>query len=72
LFKDAERWILSREKDWPFSFEHICDALHLSPSYLRGGLLRWRTHQSTPNCPHNRIREPLRYQYRLRNSRISA
>ena len=71
LFREAERWILSHEKDWPFSFEHICDALHLSPSYLRVGLLRWRANHDTPNYPNSRIREPLRYQYRLRNSRIS-
>lgn len=73
LFKDAEAWILSRESSGPFSFEHICEALHLSPNYLRNGLIRWRADRQAPEYPQKRIREALRYQYhRLRNPRITA
>jgi hypothetical protein len=39
---------------------------------LRVGLLRWRAEHGALDVPSSRIREPLRYQYRLRNSRISA
>jgi len=42
LFREAEEWLLSEEREWPCSFRNICDALGLDESYLRGGLLRWR------------------------------
>ena len=72
LHQDAESWILSRENHAPFSFEHICEALLISPSYLRVGLLRWRAEHEAAKGTHRRIREPLRYQYRLRNPRVTA
>jgi hypothetical protein len=72
LFLEAEAWILSRDSRWPFSFEQICEALHISPSYLRQGLLRWSARHRASKRPQKRIRESLRYQYRLRNARISA
>lgn len=72
LFNDAEAWILSRESGGPFSFEQICEALHISPNYLRIGLMRWRANHQAPDYPHKRIRESLRYQSRLRNPRITA
>ncbi len=72
LYHDAESWILSQESRAPFSFEHICEVLKISPSYLRVGLLRWRAENEAAKSAHRRIREPLRYQYRLRNPRVSA
>jgi hypothetical protein len=72
LFDEAEAWILSRDSRWPFSFEQICEALHISPGYLRQGLLRWRAQHQTSMRSHKRLRESLRYRYRLRNPRISA
>jgi len=72
IFNEAQMWIMNRDDRSTFSFEHVCEALQLSPSYLRMGLNRWRADQESPQSPHKRIREPLRYQYRLRNSRISA
>ena len=41
LFRDAEEWIWAENSDWLFSFENICEALGLSPTYVRRGLLRW-------------------------------
>lgn len=72
LYHDAESWILSGESWAPFSFEHICEVLLINPSYLRVGLLRWRAEHEAAKSAHRRIREPLRYQYRLRNPRVSA
>ena len=42
LFDDAEQWIRADDKDWVFSFDHVCEALGLSPAYVRQGLLRWQ------------------------------
>src|SRR5512141_2804831 len=42
LFEDAEMWILSEDRDWPFSFENICELLDLNPQYLRRGLVTWK------------------------------
>lgn len=38
LHRDAAEWIFSREREWPFSFENICDVLGVSPEYIRVGL----------------------------------
>ncbi len=45
LFEDARNWIESREREWPFSYENICEVLGLNPEYIRRGLSRW--HQET-------------------------
>lgn len=31
-FEEARHWILADQADWPYSFEHICEALDLNPS----------------------------------------
>jgi hypothetical protein len=36
---------MDRQRDWLFSFEHICDVLQLNPDYIRLGLLRWKDAQ---------------------------
>ena len=41
-YREAQDWLLNDNSDWPFSFEKICEALDLDPSYIRAGLLRWR------------------------------
>jgi len=38
LFIDAEQWIGSEDRSWPFSFENICDLLQINAAYLRRGL----------------------------------
>jgi hypothetical protein len=42
LFEDAEAWIVSDDRDWPFSFVNICEILNVQPEYLRRGLRAWQ------------------------------
>jgi hypothetical protein len=42
LFQEAEDWILTKNNDWFFSFENICETLQLHPDYIRRGLLVWK------------------------------
>jgi hypothetical protein len=42
LFRETEIWIFEENRDWPFSFVSICEALAIDPQYLRKGLLRWK------------------------------
>jgi hypothetical protein len=41
LYTDAHDWIASDDRQWPFSFENVCDILKINPEYLRTGLFRW-------------------------------
>ncbi|MBP1686862.1 MAG: hypothetical protein H6Q33_3005 [Deltaproteobacteria bacterium] len=45
LFLDAEEWICSDDRSWPFSFENVCDLLQINPEYLRRGLIAWKDRQ---------------------------
>jgi hypothetical protein len=45
LFREADEWLMSNHRDWAFSFESICDAIGLEPSYVRYGLRQWRARQ---------------------------
>ena len=72
LFAEAAEWIESKDASWPFSFEQICQALDINPSYLRMGLTRWRSLYDKERPARRRIREPLRYQYRVKQGRISV
>jgi len=38
LHRDAAEWIFSNDREWPFSFENICDVLGVSAEYVRVGL----------------------------------
>lgn len=38
LHRDAAEWIFSTDREWPFSFENICDVLGVSAEYVRSGL----------------------------------
>lgn len=42
IFGEAYGWIHSGDREWPFSFENICETLEISPEYLRRGLERWK------------------------------
>ncbi len=44
IFIEASEWIYSDDREWPFSFENICEILEINPEYLRRGLERWREH----------------------------
>ncbi len=46
IFQEADEWIFSRERDWPFSFENICDALGVDPEYVRSGVSGGRSLQA--------------------------
>ena len=74
IFEEAEAWIFGGNGRTLYSFEHVCEALQLDPSYLRKGLTRWRgaMESTRGDGPQKRIREPLRFRRRLRASRISV
>ena len=38
LHDEAAEWIFSSDREWPFSFENICDVLGVSADYVRSGL----------------------------------
>jgi hypothetical protein len=46
LFRDAERWVQSRDLTWVFSFENVCAVLGIDSDYLRNELRRWRRTQT--------------------------
>jgi hypothetical protein len=71
LFTQTEAWIRSTESRWPYSFEQICQVLNISPSYLRLGLMRWRLAHEGSKISRQRIRAPLRYQYRVKKQRAN-
>jgi hypothetical protein len=73
MCKEAEDWIFNAESQMIYSFEHVCEVLEFDPSYLRKGLLRWKNslQKNDAEGPQRRIREPLRYQRRLRETSIS-
>ena len=45
LFQEAEEWIDSRDSQWFFSFENICEILSIHPGRLRDALKQWKTDQ---------------------------
>jgi hypothetical protein len=42
IFAEARDWVLDESEQWPFSFNNICAALGISPSYLRRQILLWQ------------------------------
>jgi hypothetical protein len=45
LCAEAEKWFMSDDDRWPFSFVNICYTLDLHPGFLRRGLLEWKAQQ---------------------------
>jgi hypothetical protein len=41
-FREVEQWFRSRDGQWPFSFERVCEALDLDPSRIRRRLAEHR------------------------------
>ena len=39
--REVVTWFASNDRQWPFSFERICEALSLEPEYIRSGLHRY-------------------------------
>jgi hypothetical protein len=71
LFNQAEAWFLNREDPSLFSFDNICQVLHISPSYLRSGLMSWRMAQRERRSCQKQHRKVFRPQTRLRSPRIA-
>lgn len=42
MHRDAEEWILDKDRSHLFSFDNVCEILGLDPEYMRAGLLRWK------------------------------
>lgn len=42
MFREAERWLLSSDLSWMFSFENVCTVLEIDCESLRNELRRWR------------------------------
>lgn len=74
ISQEAETWIFGDNGQALYSFDHVCEALQLDPSSLRKGLIRWRDarQRTKADGPQRRIREPLRYRRRLRDTRITV
>jgi hypothetical protein len=47
---EAEKWFLSDDLNWPFSFVSICSVLDLSPQYIRQGLKRWHADEKSADA----------------------
>jgi hypothetical protein len=41
LFHETAAWIRSDDREWPYSFVNLCDALGFDPGRLRAGLARF-------------------------------
>ncbi len=54
-FDEAAAWIVDADSDWVFSFANVCDALGLSPEYLRQGLLRWKEKNDKATRPSRHV-----------------
>jgi len=63
LFRDTGKWIFENDREWPFSFINICEAVDINPKYLRKGLLQWR--QRAIPKPNNSSREVVQRQNNL-------
>lgn len=58
---EVEHWFADDDREWPFSFENICSALELEPSFVRHGLAEWvRRRALLPNVERRRLRNPFR------------
>jgi hypothetical protein len=51
LHADALEWIADPDRDEPFAFENVCEALGFNPSWLRRVVDRWRNAQVEPAGP---------------------
>jgi hypothetical protein len=58
ICNEAAQWIFSREDDWLFGFDNICEMLKIDPDYIRR-ILRQITqpdHFATRNVPATALR----------------
>jgi hypothetical protein len=45
LFREAEHWIIIKDKKSAFSFDNVCEMLDFDPEYMRRGLRNWKIHK---------------------------
>ena len=38
--REARAYVASRDRDWPYSFENLCEAIGIDATYLRRGIER--------------------------------
>jgi hypothetical protein len=69
-FAEDREWIYSSDRQWPFSFENVCDVLQIDAEWVRWKLRHWRQRHArrtrhgrplTPSPPttlHARRRHP--------------
>jgi hypothetical protein len=46
-FQESRKWIESVDRDWPFSYENICDVLGIDPDAVRDKLRTIATYTAT-------------------------
>ena len=46
---EAEHWLMSEDRQWPFSFENICDLLSIDSQEVRYALHNLSKQHDTPN-----------------------
>jgi len=61
LLHEVEEWLFSENRDHPFSFETICDALGLNTECVRRGILRSQSNRAKkqPAAADVKKRRPL-------------
>lgn len=47
-FREAERWILTTNWEWAFSFVNLCEVFGFSPAAVRASLRMWKQGQAAP------------------------
>jgi hypothetical protein len=68
LAAEAEAWVRCEQRDWPFSFVNICEALGFDPDAVRGRLLT-----SARDAAHrSRTRVRLRVRSRIRSRTLTT
>ena len=50
-FREAESWIHRRGRDWPFTFENVCDLLGIEPAYLRRRIIEKERSEKSADSP---------------------
>jgi hypothetical protein len=73
LFREAMDWVLTRDDEWLFSFDSVCEALGLDPGYVRRGLIQMvETLAKSRRGNARKSGKAGRKRARLRNVRIAA
>lgn len=53
---EAEHWLMSKDRQWPFSFENVCDVLSIDSHVVRSALHNWCEQCATANADTAEIR----------------